>query len=213
MSIQRFVLLTSAILVAALSGCAKASYLTPEASPPTGGTSIGASFRADTEVDADGAGLETRAIIRTGDMTIRVREEMEQVKAEIERIVDGVKGRVQSFTMSEDRRLSMTLHVPQVELEGTMDRMAGLGRVTRRSLTSRDVTEQMIDIEARLRNLIALRDRLRGYLDKAVNLKQILDVERELTRVQTEIEAIEARLRMLRGQVAMSRLDLTVRRR
>ncbi len=48
-----------------------------------------------------------------------------------------------------------------------------------RRISSEDVTEQYVDIDARLRTMVALRDRLRALLDKAQDVKDILTIEIE----------------------------------
>ncbi len=153
-----------------------------------------------------------RAVIRSGSLELRA-ENLETTKEAIDRIVVDVEGRTQSWSLNDDRRLWMTVRIPAAELDAAMDRIATLGKVVGRSLRSVDVAEELIDLEVRLENLQALRARLRSYLDQARTLTEILEVERELTRVQTEIETIEAKLEALRDRVAMSQLDLEVRRR
>lgn len=152
-----------------------------------------------------------RILIRSGSLDLRAKD-LEATKTRIERITADLGGRVQDWSLRDGKWLDMTLRVPAKSLDEAMDRLATLGRVTGRSLRARDVTEALIDLEARLRNLKALRDRLRSYLDKASNLEEILKVERELARVQSEIESLEARLKILRDQVAMSELDVRVKK-
>ena len=150
-----------------------------------------------------------RVMIRSGTLTLRVKVP-DSIRPSIEEITSEVGGRVEAWSAQEGKWLNMTLRVPESKLEATMDRLSALGKVVGRSLESEDVTEQLIDLEARLHNLRALRDRLRTYLDQAVNLSEILDVERELARVQSEIESLEAKLKLLRDQVAMSELVVRV---
>ena len=150
-----------------------------------------------------------RVLIRSGSLSLRVKAP-ETVRASIEEVASAVGGRVQESSSEDDAWLRMKLRVPEPKLDETMDRIAALGKVVGRSLRSQDVTEELIDLEARLRNLRALRDRLRTYLDQAKDLKEILEVERELARVQTELESLEAKLKVLQDRVAMSELDVHV---
>ena len=68
----------------------------------------------------------------------------------------------------------------------------------------------MIDAEARLENLIATRDRLREHLGRTSSVAEIVAVERELARVQTEIDSLEGRLAHLRSSVALSTVELQI---
>jgi ribosomal protein L29 len=150
-----------------------------------------------------------RVLIRSGSLSLRVKAP-DAIRPTIEKVALDVGGRVQSWSSNDDNWLTMKLRVPEPKLDEAMDRIAGLGKVVGRSLKSEDVTEELIDLEARLKNLRALRDRLRSYLDQAKDLKEILEVERELARVQTELESLEAKLKVLQDRVAMSELDVQV---
>ncbi len=84
------------------------------------------------------------------------------------------------------------------------------GRVVSRSVGSEDLTRQIVDTEARQRALTSLRDRLQALLrDRPGRLADLLEVERELARVQGELDAITSSLAVTRTRVAMSDLNLS----
>lgn len=86
------------------------------------------------------------------------------------------------------------------------------GRITQQSTSSEDLTRQIVDTEARLRAQTALRDRLQQLLrSRPGRLADLLEVERELARVQGEIDAVQSALAVMRTRVAMSELTLTYR--
>jgi hypothetical protein len=86
------------------------------------------------------------------------------------------------------------------------------GRITQQTTNTEDLTRQIVDTEARLRALTALRDRLQELLrSRPVRLADLLEVERELARVQGEIDAIQSSLAVMRTRVAMSELNLQYR--
>lgn len=83
------------------------------------------------------------------------------------------------------------------------------GRITSRTTASEDLTRQIVDTEARLRALTALRDRLQELLrSRPGRLADLLEVERELARVQGEIDAIQSNLVVMRTRVSMSELNI-----
>jgi hypothetical protein len=83
------------------------------------------------------------------------------------------------------------------------------GRIVSQSVNSEDLTRQIVDTEARLRALTALRDRLQELLrSRPGRLADLLEVERELARVQGEIDATQSGLAVMRTRVAMSELTL-----
>jgi len=83
------------------------------------------------------------------------------------------------------------------------------GRITGQTVQSEDLTRQIVDTEARLRALTSLRDRLEALLrSRPGRLADLLEVERELARVQGEIDATQSGLAVMRTRVAMSELTL-----
>lgn len=90
------------------------------------------------------------------------------------------------------------------------DAEAADGRIADTSTTSEDLTRALIDTEAHLRAKTALRDRLQTMLaTRDGNLQTVLEVERELARVQGEIDAATSMLQVMRARVSMSRLTMT----
>jgi hypothetical protein len=100
-------------------------------------------------------------------------------------------------------------------LRGFMDRLDGQtreagGRVRSRSTTTEDLTRAIVDTEANQRAKRALRDRLQRLLEsRPGRLSDLLEVERELARVQSEIDATESNLAVMRTRVDMSELRIS----
>jgi hypothetical protein len=86
------------------------------------------------------------------------------------------------------------------------------GRVVSEKTYSEDLTRQIVDTEARLRAQTALRERLQELLrSRPGRLADLLEVERELARVQSEIDSVQSALAVMRTRVAMSELNLQYR--
>lgn len=86
------------------------------------------------------------------------------------------------------------------------------GRITAQSTSTEDLTRAIVDTEARQRAQTALRDRLQQLLrERPGRLADLLEVERELARVQAELDSIQSNLAVMRTRVAMSELTLTYR--
>ena len=89
------------------------------------------------------------------------------------------------------------------------DAIGAAGRVTSQSTTTEDLTREIVDTEATLRAKRALRDRLQQLLaTRPGSLADLLGVERELSRVQGEIDSTESNLTAMRTRVAMSALTI-----
>ena len=93
-----------------------------------------------------------------------------------------------------------------------MTSLTTIGKVTHQRITIDDVTEQYLDLQAALKNKRVLRDRLRNLLKQTKNVGELLKVEEQLARAQTELDQMEARLTQMRSQVAHSTLTLSIER-
>jgi len=88
--------------------------------------------------------------------------------------------------------------VPPAALPAFLDRLGGLGRVGRHSTTADDRTDEVIDTEAKQRNMAEFRDSLRRMLaTPGARLKDLIEVERELTRVQSDLDSLATRRKTL----------------
>lgn len=84
------------------------------------------------------------------------------------------------------------------------------GRILAETTNTEDLTRAIVDTEARLRAQTALRDRLQRLLEsRPGRLSDLLEVERELARVQGEIDSVQSNLAVMRTRVAMSELTLS----
>lgn len=84
------------------------------------------------------------------------------------------------------------------------------GKVQSAEVTSEDLSRQIVDTDAQLRAKTTLRDRLQGLLaTHPGKVGDLLAVERELARVQGEIDSAQSELADMRGRVAMSDVTLT----
>ena len=102
--------------------------------------------------------------------------------------------------------------VPSGEFESALDRLRGLGRqVTTDSVSGQDVTEEFVDLESRERNLLAAEESLLRLYDRAGNVDDTLEVQRELTEVRGQIEEVQGRIQYLQDRTATSRISLTIK--
>ena len=126
----------------------------------------------------------------------------------VERFAGAAGAQIARATVEERDHAEYVIRVPPERLDPLMDSIATLGQVEHRSVGVEDVTERVVDAEARLSALRASRDRLRQLFERASTTQDVIAVERELARVQAEIESLEARLTSLRGQVALAELSV-----
>ncbi len=104
----------------------------------------------------------------------------------------------------------ITLRVPSERLPAVEQRVARLGVVLAQSTSQDDVTQQHVDMKARLKNLQAEEARLRTFLRRTDKVSELLVVERELSRVRGDIESMQAQLQYLENQAAMATLTISL---
>jgi hypothetical protein len=99
---------------------------------------------------------------------------------------------------------SIVVRVPRARFQEALGEVVKLGDVLHRDIEAQDVSDQVVDLEARLRNARAVRDRLAQLLQGASATKDALEIEKELARVMGEIEVMEGKLQLLLDKVAYS---------
>lgn len=109
---------------------------------------------------------------------------------------------------SIERRL--TIRIPTTSFQKVIDTISDqVGVFDRKEISQRDVTEEFIDLEARLKSKRKLETRYLELLVKAKNVKEILEIEREVAKIREEIEAKQGRLNYLLNKVSLSTIQLS----
>ena len=101
-------------------------------------------------------------------------------------------------------RGSVTIRVPSEAFDATLADLRGLCDVKREVVEGRDVGQEFVDLEARLRNLEAQEAVLLRLFDEAASVADTIRIQNELSAVQLDIEQLEGRLRYLRDQTAFA---------
>jgi hypothetical protein len=108
---------------------------------------------------------------------------------------------------------TVTVRVPTKAFQGALGGVSKLGDELHRQVNVRDVTEQFADLEIRLKNAEAVRERLQALLAKAAKIEDALAVERELERITQTIEQMKGRLRLLGELIAFSTITVNFQAR
>jgi hypothetical protein len=149
-----------------------------------------------------------RTLVRRAEMRVDVPR-IDRALVQTSRVVNASGGSVERESIA-DRSAHLVIRVPESALQATSDSLAVLGKVTHRSLSTEDASARAIDLDARISALTASRDRLRALVDRAATVEAVIAVERELARVQGELEALEGQQRHLRDAAAMATLGLSL---
>lgn len=144
-----------------------------------------------------------------------LRFETDDLEKSYQHIIKAVKtnnGFVQDDNSSKSyntitRRL--TIRVPTTSFQTAIDSISKhVSYFDTKRISAKDVTEEFIDLEARLQAKQTLEKRYLELLNKAKNVKEILEIERELSNIREEIEAKQGRLKYLQNRVSLSTIDI-----
>jgi hypothetical protein len=105
---------------------------------------------------------------------------------------------------------SAAAKIPAARFEAFLAQVRKLGRVESEQESQQDVTQQNVDLVARIHNLRAEEAQFVRFFDAAKNVREMLDIETQLARVRGEIEQSTAELDLLHQNVAMATLSITM---
>jgi len=185
----------------------------------TGSTSrefAAAEIALDTEINnqSNPAKVETqieRKIIKEGEISFETSN-LKETESLITRSVTEMGGYVANDNVfnSEGRTTHrMTTRVPADKFDLLLKTISeSAKKLDRKTISSLDVTEEYIDVEARIKTKKELESRYKELLLKAETVQDLLAIEKEMGILRTEIESIEGRLRYLQDRVSLSSLTI-----
>lgn len=144
-------------------------------------------------------------LIYTGSVVLAIYQVDETQEAIID-AVDAMGGYVAERSSSQ-----LTVRVPADKFRHAMDTLAEKGDVLDTNWKAQDVTDEVRDVEIRIRNARQLRERLEKLLDEADTVSEALEIESELERVTLEIERLEGQLASLKDRIAFSTIEVAFR--
>jgi hypothetical protein len=154
-------------------------------------------------------------LIKTAQLSLSVLS-VQETMATLEALTQQAGGMVthQSMSVSADgrsyRQGRLEVRIPQADLESFVNQLKDVGTVMNQQVTGRDVSAELVDDTARLKNLRAEEAALQGIMNRAGKIPEVLEVARELARVRGDIESTQGRLNYLQQQVAFSTVTLTL---
>jgi hypothetical protein len=148
-----------------------------------------------------------RMIVRTGEMSLVVND-VPVALDQITKLAEGFGGYVVSSERSkQEERLFgiITIRVPAEDFVNVMEALRKLAvDVTHEETSSKDVTEEYVDLSAKLHNLEATEEQLLRLMEKAEKVEDILNVQRELSKTRGDIEQTKGRMQYLERTSATS---------
>jgi hypothetical protein len=104
----------------------------------------------------------------------------------------------------------MQLRVPEDRFEHTLQALGRIGSARARSINAEDLTTQIVDSAARLRNLRRTERDIQKIMDRSGSIGQILEAENQLSSVREQIETLDADLKSMRNRVRYSTISVTL---
>ncbi len=152
-------------------------------------------------------------IIQRASLSIEVADFQTSSDA-LSQIVERADGFISdSYTYVTDtdrKRGEITIRVPSDRFLAVLADLETLGVVTSQHISGEDVTEEYIDLQARLNNSERQEQRLLEILELAETVEEILEVERELERVRGEIEQMTGRITYLENRIELATISVSL---
>lgn len=224
-------LLAAFACAAALSGCggqesaSEGAAGSSEAMPASASNGAAGNAAGSGAASAGAAGGATQALVQAVASTPRkiiytaaidlVVEDLTAAQEKLARLVRANKGYIADTTVSgqsgSQRTGTWKARVPVERYEAFMAGAARLGELQSIRSESQDVTAEYFDVAARIANKQVEEKRLRRHLEASTGkLSEILQVERELSRVRGEVEAAQGRIRVLANLSSLTTITLTL---
>jgi hypothetical protein len=179
-----------------------------------GGMGMGMEL-SDDSVGAESESLpDNRKIIYTADLSIVV-ENFDPVENGIAKLVKKFNGFIADSTIDtqnkQSRRGDWTVRIPVAKFDDFLNAAGSIGVPVSRSQNARDVTEEYVDVEARIVNKKKLEARILELLERPDDkIQHVIEVEKELGRVREEIERMEGRIRYLKDKVDLTTVNISI---
>ncbi|TNJ47088.1 DUF4349 domain-containing protein [Tamlana fucoidanivorans] len=150
-------------------------------------------------------------IIKEGFLRFETQD-LDKTFSQISNSLTAYKGYIQNdYTNKSYNRISrhLIVRIPTEQFQNTVDAISkDVTYFDSKRISTKDVTEEFIDLEARLKTKKTLEKRYLELLDKAKTVEDVLNIERELSKIREEIEAKEGRIKYLQNKVSFSTLDI-----
>lgn len=166
---------------------------------------------ANAASDASGNSQAQPQLIKRASLALNV-DSVEESFEQVRKIVQTQQGDVRSLSDQGDRQrlINVELRIPQANLDTALDALTAIGTVQSRTLTTEDVSSQLVDLQARLSNARKSEEALQEIMSRSGEIADVLAVSRELSSVRQSIEQMAAQQKNLQNQVSYSTISLSL---
>ncbi len=207
------IVLVLATLCGSLVSCKKKEEAPAPASAPAPESADSGGDPGESLEKVQAASVEKRKIILNHALVLEVKSVAVSLEA-LKKLAESSGGYIFNSTRSGSESGPVSgqvgMRVPSGKASGVMKSLRGMGRVESENSTAEDITEEYVDLEARLKNARSSEARLLDLYNKAGKLSDVLAVEKELTRVRGDIESSEAKKKNWDILTSMVTIEITL---
>lgn len=149
---------------------------------------------------------QERKLIKTGNISLEI-ENLHEAESSLNQWCKTYDGYI-SASYNEERLANYTVRIPAENFDDAMNSLGDIGTVKNRNINTQDVSEEFYDLESRLNTRKILKERLQSYLSNAKDMKDMLEIEKELNNTLSELESMEGRLRRLSNRIEYSTITV-----
>ncbi|SMC91827.1 DUF4349 domain-containing protein [Kibdelosporangium aridum] len=176
------------------------------AKPNSAGGSGGVAKEAPAQNAQPPAPVQDRMLVQTARIEMTVKAIFDAVSGA--RAIATTNGGFTGQEESRNDKASITLRIPSDKFDAALRQLADLGTIKFQHKQAEDVTEQVVDLDSRLRTQRESVARMQALLARASSVSEIAQIESELTRRQSDLESLQGRRDTLGGKVALSTVTL-----
>ena len=164
------------------------------------------------EQNSDKVETIDRKIIKQGNIKFKTID-VNKTKLLILQTVKDLNGYISNdyvFGYSDRHEHRLTIRVPADKFDSLLEKISeNVDKLDSKNIDVLDVTEEFIDVEVRIQTKKDLQNRYRELLKQATKLEDIINIEKEIGKLQTEIESVEGRMKYLKDRIEFSTLTVT----
>ncbi|QOV43591.1 DUF4349 domain-containing protein [Streptomyces chromofuscus] len=213
----------------ALTGCSGSADITSSSSGDAAAAQDGGALEKDAKEGAFDSGSDSRSgadekapgatrlpashIIRTASLSVQVKDvpkALDEARTSAETAGGFVGSEMTTRDENGNEYTRVVLRVPVDSYEDVLADLEGTGKLLDRAAKATDVTDQVVDVESRIKTQRASVARIRELMDRATRLSDVVELEGELSSRQADLEALLAQQASLKDRTSLATITLSL---
>ena len=136
--------------------------------------------------------------------------DISKVDSAVTEILNTYEGYISRSEFDINDEFDAHIKIPSKYLQSALLAFASIGEEVNRDITTTDVTDDYIDLNARITNLEKLKAKVQHILETTTDLNKVLELQKEVNRLQTTIDSLKGRLASLKDRIDYSTVHLRI---